>query len=98
MHRYVHSVNEVSDVDREGYRTLKLRNLSMVEHVDTVIRGDKVRKWLIAAACRCNWVHQFIKNRIKNIRERFSKRRAMFLYRILPMVCWRICLSYQHSK
>jgi hypothetical protein len=35
MHRYVHSVNEVSDVDREGYRTLKLRNLGMVEHVDT---------------------------------------------------------------
>ena len=26
MHRYVHSVNEVSDADREGYRTLKLRN------------------------------------------------------------------------
>jgi hypothetical protein len=62
MHRYVHSVNEVSDVDREGYRTLKLRNLGMVEHVDTVIRGDKVRKWLIAAACRCNWVHRFIKD------------------------------------
>ena len=50
-HRYVHSVNEVSDVDREGYRTLKLRNLGMVEHVDTVfIHGDNVRKWLIAAA------------------------------------------------
>ena len=56
MHRYVHSVNEVSDVDREGYRTLKLRNLGKVEHVDTIIRGDKVRKWLIAAAFRCNWV------------------------------------------
>jgi hypothetical protein len=62
MDRYVHSVNEVSDIDREGYRTLKLRNLGMVEHVDTVIRGDKVRKWLIAAACRCNWVHRFIKD------------------------------------
>ena len=32
------------------------------EHVDSVIRGDKVRKWLIAAACRCNWVHRFIKD------------------------------------
>jgi hypothetical protein len=42
MDRYVHSVNEVSEIDREGYRTLKLRNLGMVEHVDTVIRGDKV--------------------------------------------------------
>jgi hypothetical protein len=62
MHRYVHSVNEVSDVDREGYRTLKLRNLGMVEHVDTIIRGDKVRKWLIAAAFRCDWVHRFIKD------------------------------------
>jgi len=67
VHRYVHSVNEVSDVDREGYRTLKLRNLGRVEHVDTIIRGaiirgDKVRKWLIAAAFRCNWVHRFIKD------------------------------------
>jgi hypothetical protein len=34
----------------------------MVEHVDTVIHGDKVRKWLIAAACRFNWVHRFIKD------------------------------------
>ncbi len=42
MHRYEHSVNEVSEIDREGYRTLKLRNLGMVEHVDAVIRGDEV--------------------------------------------------------
>jgi len=65
VHRYVHSVNEVSDVDREGYRTLKLRNLGRVEHVDTiirgaVIRGDTVRNWLIAAAFRCDWAHRFI--------------------------------------
>jgi hypothetical protein len=62
MHRYVHSVNEVSDVDREGYRTLKLRNLGIVDHVDAIIRGDNVRKWLVAAAFRCNWVHRFIKD------------------------------------
>ena len=34
----------------------------MVEHVDTIIRGDKVRQSLIAAAFRCNWVHRFIKD------------------------------------
>ena len=67
VHRYVHSVNEVSDLDREGYRTLKLRNLGKVEHVDNIIRGaiihgDKVRNWLIAAAFQCNWVHRFIKD------------------------------------
>jgi hypothetical protein len=62
IHQYVHSVNEVSDIDREGFRTLKLRNLGMVEHVDSVIHGDKVCRWLIAAAFRCNWVHRFIKD------------------------------------
>jgi hypothetical protein len=49
MHRYVHSVNEVSDVDREGYRTLKLRNLGMVEHVDTVIHGDELGERIMRA-------------------------------------------------
>jgi hypothetical protein len=34
---------EVSDVDREGYRTLKLRNLGMVEHVDV---EAEVAAWL----------------------------------------------------
>jgi hypothetical protein len=47
MHRYVHSVNEVSDVDREGYRTLKLRNLGMVEHVDNYLANASI----IAGIC-----------------------------------------------
>jgi hypothetical protein len=39
-----------------------LRNLGIVDHVDAIIRGDNVRKWLVAAAFRCNWVHRFIKD------------------------------------
>ena len=42
--------------DRHGYRTLAIRNADMVFRLEDVIRGKNVRKWLLAAAYKCDWI------------------------------------------
>ena len=56
MDRYVESSCEISEPNRNGYRTLAIRNADMVFRLEDVIRGKDVRKWLLAAAYKCDWV------------------------------------------
>jgi hypothetical protein len=56
MDRYVESSCEISEPDRHGYRTLAIRNADMVFRLEDVIRGKNVRKWLLAAAYKCDWI------------------------------------------
>lgn len=62
MDLYVHSANEISNVDEQGFRTLSIRHDGNVDLLDTRIQGANVRKWLIAAAMQCDWTHRFIKH------------------------------------
>lgn len=63
LDHYLNSACHVSEPDADGFRTLTLRNLGRTERIETVIRGEHERKWLLAAAQHCDWTHRFIKDR-----------------------------------
>lgn len=62
LDHYLDSMNEVSEIDKDGFRTLKIRNKGNVERCELVVRGKKERGWLLAAARCCDWTHRFVKD------------------------------------
>lgn len=55
---YLVTRNKPSAPNAEGLRTLPIRNKGGNERIEAPIRGNDIRKWMIAAAARCDWEHQ----------------------------------------
>lgn len=62
LDHYLDTVTEASEIDADGYRTLSISNKGMTERVETVIRGNNERNWLIVAAKNCDWTRRFVKD------------------------------------
>lgn len=62
LDHYLDTVTHASDMDADGFRTLTISNKGMTERVETVIRGESERGWLISAAKNCDWDRRFVKD------------------------------------
>ncbi len=62
LDHFLDTVTHASEPDADGFRMLTIRNKGMTERVDTVIRGENERGWLIHAAKNCDWDRRFVKS------------------------------------
>ncbi len=60
---YLDALTYASEPDERGYRTVILRNLGMPMRAEYVLRGNRVRGWLMAAAQMCDYdIRRFVKD------------------------------------